>query len=281
MKFRTFTKIYYSHRIKKSSNLHFLYLILIIPIDYLINKLLYPSKKKLDQFSLENSDLFHKNLNDLFMFFNSDKGETFINQYVKPIKKKEKISGHNYHEYYESFFNKIKNQKLKILELGAFKGNAAAALYFYFRYATIYSGDIFPDLFLYESKRIKNFNIDTGSRKEIEEKILNHQDDFDIIIEDAGHYLKDQILSLFMIFPKLNNKGIFVIEELDFPDNRKDMNPHNERPSLREILHDILNNKNFNSPHISDSEKKYFLENFNSIKIYKGNFNEIAFITKK
>ena len=48
--------------------------------------------------------------------------------------------------------------------------------------------------------------------------------------------LKDQIISLFMLFKKLNRGGLFIIEELDFPDTRKDMNLKNEKPTLREIL---------------------------------------------
>ena len=68
--------------------------------------------------------------------------------------------------------------------------------------------------------------------KNIIDKFSNN---FDIIIEDAGHSLKDQIISLFMLFKKLNSGGLFIIEELDFPDTRRDMN-NNEKPTLREIL---------------------------------------------
>ena len=44
------------------------------------------------------------------------------------------------------------------------------------------------------------------------------------------------IASLFMLFKKLNSGGLFIIEELDFPDTRGDMNLKNEKPTLREIL---------------------------------------------
>ncbi len=136
-------------------------------------------------------------------------------------------------------------------------------------------------MFTYNSKRIKNFFIDTSSEIEIKEKILDKEANFDFIIEDAGHYLKDQIISLFILFRKLKPKGIFVIEELDFPDLRNDMNIENEKPTLREILHLIKNKDDFNSIYISDDDKKYFIANFKEINIFKGKFNEIAFILKK
>ena len=59
------------------------------------------------------------------------------------------------------------------------------------------------------------------------------------------------------------------------------MNPGKEHPTLREILMLIQNKKDFNSELISTEQKEYFLKNLSSIEIFKGNFNEIAFIKKK
>ena len=43
----------------------------------------------------------------------------------------------------------------------------------------------------------------------------------------------------------------------------------------------IKNNISFDSKYISPEDKKYFLDNFSSIEIFIGNFNEIAIIKKK
>ncbi len=282
MKFKTFIKIYYSHRLAKANFFKKTYINLVLPFTYLLNKFYYPKTKNLDLFALKHEHLFLKDLNFLFQFFNSDKGNFYINQYQKPAKKDKKlISGHAYHAFYEKFFQKEKTKTLNILELGSFRGNAAAALFFYFKNAYINSGDIFPDLFTYKSKRINNFFIDTSSELELQNKIVNKDQYFDFIIEDAGHYLKDQIISLFILFRMLKPEGVFIIEELDFPDIRNDMNIDNEKPTLREILYLIKKNKNFYSKYISDNDKKYFIDNFKEISIFKGKFNEIAFIKKK
>ena len=165
--------------------------------------------------------------------------------------------------------------------MGSFYGNAAAAFYFYFDEAYIYSGDIYPDLFKYKSNRIKNFYVDSSSRNSLSKNLLSKKNNFDIIIEDASHMLKDQILSLFMLFPLLKSGGVFIVEELDFPETRDDMKINQTKPDLKQILKNILNNLDFNSIYINEEEKKYFLENFLSIEIKKGNFNEIAIIKKK
>ena len=93
--------------------------------------------------------------------------------------------------------------------------------------------------------------------------------------------LKDQIISLFYLFPKLSQGGYFIIEELDFPETREDMRVNQQFPDLKTILLNILNNQDFNSPYIDENSKNYLLDNLDNIKIYKGNINEMAIIKKK
>ena len=282
MNINSFYKIYYKHRIIKANFFLKLYLFAILPFRYLLNIPFIPPKVNLDSHSLKNQNLFEKNLNFLFEYFNSDKGDYFVDQYIQPIKKNEiKIQAHGYSEIYEKYFFKKKENNLNILELGSFYGNAAASFYYYFKNSKIYSGDIYPDLYRYSSTRIKNFYIDTSDEISIKKNILNNNLDFDIIIEDASHSLKDQIISLFLLFKKISPKGLFVCEELDFPETRRDMNLNNEFPDLKQILLNIKQKKDFNSKYINQKDKEYFLENFNNIEIYKGKNNEVAIIEKK
>ena len=97
MKIETFYKIYYEHRFKKSSIILKIYILIFFPINYLLNKFFLETKKDLDLFAKKNQNLFDKDLKFLFEYFNSDKGEKYINQYQKSIKfEKKKISGHKY-----------------------------------------------------------------------------------------------------------------------------------------------------------------------------------------
>ena len=282
MKFKTFYKIFYAHRVKKAKKLLKIYLLLILPFKYLLNLFFVQKKIDLDQLEKSNIDLLNKDLNYLFDYFNSDKGNLFENQYAHPSKrKKEKIQAHGYGNFYEKHFKKIKERNLNILEIGSFYGNASASLFFYFKNSFLYAADIFPDLFRYKSKRINNFFVDSSEELSIKKNIINTTIMFDIIIEDASHSLKDQIISLFLLFKKIKSGGLFIVEELDFPDTRKDMNLNNEKPTLREIFKKIKKNESFDSKYILPEDKKYFLKNYSDIEIFKGNFNEIAIIKKK
>ena len=281
MKLNTFYNIYYRHRIVKAKFILKIYIFLSLPFSYLINLIYIPKIINFDQI---NKDKFTEfNLDMLLEYFGSDKAKRVFNQYPKPAQRnKEKIVGHGYSEFYEKYFQKYIDVKCTILELGAFNGNALAAFYFYLKNSLIFSGDIFPDILRYKSERIKNFYIDSGSESSLKKNIVNSEIRYDIIIDDASHILKDQIITLFMCFKKLNSKGIFVIEELNFPDTREDMRLNFSKPTLRTILYDIKNKKNFSSKYIKEEDKNYFLKNFQSIEIYMGQKgNDIAFITKK
>ncbi len=284
MKLRTFYKIYYEHRLKKANHILKFYILIVLPIKYLINLIYLPKIINLDEFV----DRFGLNettdLGKLFDFFNSDKGNEFENQYNHPSKRtSSKIKGHGYSIFYQKYFENLKSNTLNILEIGSFHGNASAALFFYFKKSNFFAGDIYPDLFRYRSKRIKNFYVNSSEEDSIQKNIIDKfSDNFDIIIEDAGHSLKDQIISLFMLFEKLNSGGLFIVEELDFPDTRKDMNLENEKPTLREILFKFKKEKILlNSKYIKKNDRDNFLDSIQSIEIYKGNYNEIAILRKK
>ena len=284
MKLRTFYKIYYEHRFKKANHILKLYILTLIPIKYLINLIFLPRVINLDKFV----DRFGLNettdLGKLFDFFNSDKGNEFENQYNHPSKRtSSKIKGHGYSIFYQKYFENLKSNTLNILEIGSFHGNASAALFFYFKKSNFFAADIYPDLFRYRSKRIKNFYVNSSEEDSIQKNIIDKfSDNFDIIIEDAGHSLKDQIISLFMLFEKLNSGGLFIVEELDFPDTRKDMNLENEKPTLREILLKFKKEKTLlKSKYIEKEDGDNFLYTIDSIDIYKGNYNEIAILKKK
>ena len=282
MNLKTFYILFYKHRLEKANILRKIYIFLIIPIKFILNLFYLPSKKNLDSFSEENAYLFSKDLNFLFEYFNSDKGNYYINQYTHPSKKSnKKIAAHGYSKYYEEIFEPLKNLNMNILEIGSFYGNASAAFYFYFKNAKIFGADINPDMFIYSAKRIEKFYVNSSSLKSIRENIVKKNIKFKIIIEDASHMLKDQIISLFYLFPLIDSGGFFIIEELDFPETRDDMCVGQEFPDLKTILKDVVKKRDFNSIYIDNSAKQYFLKNFDSIKILKGNFNEIAIIKKK
>ena len=119
MRLKTFYKLFYRHRVVKANIFLKIYLILIIPFRYIANFIFFKKKINLDEYSKKKPNLYEKDLNYLFEYFNSDKGNKFYDQYVQPIKRNSKIKiyGHDYSKFYEDYFKIIKNKKLNILEI--------------------------------------------------------------------------------------------------------------------------------------------------------------------
>jgi len=282
MNINTFYNLFYRHRFEKASLIRKIYILLILPFKFLYNYFYIEEKKNLDNFSLKNLFLFSKDLNFLFEYFNSDKGEKYINQYTHPSKRDNiRIAAHGYSKFYEKVFLEFKDKKINVLEIGSFYGNASAAMFFYFRNANIFGADINPDMFNYNSKRMTSFFVNSSSTSSIQKNIIDKKIEYKIIIEDASHMLKDQIISLFYLFPILESGGYFIVEELDFPETREDMRIGQEFPDLKSILKNVLKKKDFNSKYIDQNLKNYFLDNVETIEIFRGNINEIAIIKKK
>ena len=270
--------------IEKKKYFSFLRKILNLFLKYFLNTLKKRfSKKFKDLDKLDNKILFEKNLNSLFIHFNTDKGKIF------KIKDDTVIDAHNYSLFYEKYLQKFKNKDLNFLEIGSHEGKGLASFYYYFPFAKFIGANINPFQMKFKSNRIEEVYIDVSS-----EKILNNfsnylDENLDIIIDDASHNLKDIIISFSVLFKKLNRGGTYVIEDLDQFKAFKELNPYGSKElTPMQILYKIKEKKNFKSSFIREEDKKYLFENIENINIEKGsmiindlNISDIAFIKKK
>ena len=260
--------------LKKLIGLPYKYLLDIIRIFFLIGK------KNLN--SREFNLLKKNSLDELFIFFNSDKGsKVIINNKV--------LKGHNYSPIYEKYFSKFNSSdEVKIIEIGSLKGASAAAFNKYFQNSTIYCLDVNPFQMKYFSNNIRRLYVNTRYRKTLNQvsNYLNHK--FDIIIDDASHNKRDQILTLNYFLPKLKSKGLYVIEDTCEYLRVPELNDDNLDYGINEFVHSIFDSGNHYSKYLNEFEKKNIKKMIGSFNIEKGNFilnneniPEIIFIEKK
>ena len=121
------------------------------------------------------------------------------------------------------------------------------------------------------------------SSKQVLKNLTNHLNQkFDLIIEDCSHKLIDQILCFSENFKNLKKGGIYIVEDLNFPEIHKMYNPTNEVVDLKTILKKISSGEEIISKFMKEKEIAYIKNNIENIKFYKGNDNsEIVFIKKK
>ena len=221
-------------------------------------------KKDLDTISIKKKELFNKDLSFLFKYFNSYK----------------LLEG--YTDFYHENLKELKDKTINILEIGTAKGDGIASLYFYFPYANLIGVDNNPFKTRYKSKRIRNMYVDISS-KQILKNLTNHLNQkFDLIIEDCSHKLIDQILCFSENFKNLKKGGIYIVEDLNFPEIHKMYNPTNEAVDLKTILKKINLGEEIFTKFMKENEIEYIQNNIENIKFYKGHDNsEIVFIKKK
>lgn len=113
--------------------------------------------------------------------------------------------------FYEQEFAKYKDKPVSLLEIGI---NAGGSLYLwgkYFTNGTILGIDI-KDNIRNAWKGLSNVNylIKDAYTQSVVDSLKN----FDIIIDDGPHSLESQIEAIKLYLPKLNEGGIFVIEDI-------------------------------------------------------------------
>ena len=220
-------------------------------------------------------------LGKLFETFNSDKGlilKTYDNKEIK---------SHNYAIFYEKYFKDLRNKKLRILEIGSHEGKGLAAFYYFFQNAFLIGANINPFQMKFYSKRIDEIYIDVSSKKILENFRNYFKEGFDIIIDDASHNLRDILITLPILFKKLNPGGFYVIEDIDQFKVFKNLNPTNEELTPLKILKHMHDKKEFQSDFISDEDIRYLKENISEYFFEKGemvlnehNISDIVFLRK-
>jgi cephalosporin hydroxylase len=121
---------------------------------------------------------------------------------------------HGYTVIYDNYFQAIKNQKLRVLEIGIggganikFGGNSLKVWAKYFKNSQILGIDIY-DKTLIDYRRIKTYQ---GNQSDA--IFLSQFTDLDIIIDDGSHINKDIIQSFEFLFSQLNSGGYYCIED--------------------------------------------------------------------
>lgn len=122
--------------------------------------------------------------------------------------------GHHYTKVYAEVFGPHREEPLKILEIGIFKGASVKMWEGFFPNAEMHFVDISDENIQYWSTRSSYHFLDQANPQDLQALIESIGGNFDIIIDDGGHTMKQQITSLNALFFALKPGGVYVIEDL-------------------------------------------------------------------
>lgn len=183
---------------------------------------------------------------------------------------------HGYVPIYEEEFKKMKHVN-HVLEIGVYEGSSLRYFKDTFKNAIIYGADI-NECKKYEEERIKIFQLNQEKRDELESFINNIDFEFDIIIDDGGHTMKQQQLTLGVLFKKLKSGGLYIVEDLHTSNRSPWMNDQDEISTL-DMLKNISEKNEIISNHMTDEEKSYLKNNIESVRIWSATDDYMQSVT--
>ncbi len=137
-----------------------------------------------------------------------------LQQYFKKNTKRLIHKYDHYFEIYERHFQKYRNKPVVILEIGIFQGGSLQMWKNYFgSKAMIYGIDINPKCKEFEEKNVKIF-IGSQSDRKFLRSIKQQIPKVDILIDDGGHFMKQQIVTFEEMYDHVKDDGIFLCEDL-------------------------------------------------------------------
>ena len=138
-------------------------------------------------------------LDTIFSKYDTDKNSTY----------------HNYSRQYQRLFDEIREKPIKYLEIGAYRGGSLHIMREVFKNATLLVGvDITPKSKIFEDKSNHIF-IEIGNATDpiFIQRLIGMYGRFDVILDDGSHINRDVIKSFELLFPLLNDNGIYVVED--------------------------------------------------------------------
>lgn len=121
---------------------------------------------------------------------------------------------HHYTKVYADYFSPMKNEPLVFLEMGIYKGNSVKLWENYFPQATLHFIDINPSYIEYQSTRSHYHFVDQSNWLALHAFAKEVGQEFDVILDDAGHSSVAQIGAFQTLFPYVKSGGLYIIEDL-------------------------------------------------------------------
>ncbi len=120
----------------------------------------------------------------------------------------------HYFDIYERHFSRFRNKEIIILEIGVFQGGSLQMWKNYFGEKTrIYGIDIDPRCKQIEEDNITIFIGSQSDRKFLRE-IKKQLPRVDILIDDGGHTMDQQIVTFEELFDLVKDDGVYLCEDL-------------------------------------------------------------------
>ncbi len=176
----------------------------------------------------------------------------------------------HYFDVYEKHFNKYREKEVVLLEVGVSHGGSLQMWKNYFgNKAKIYGIDIDPKCKEFEEENIKIL-IGSQSDKNFLKRVKELIPKVDILIDDGGHTMNQQIVTFEELFPHVLNNGIYLCEDVHTSYKLKFGGGYKRRGTFIEFSKNILDQ--LNAYHSEQRKFKFteYAESLYGVYFYDG-----------
>lgn len=193
---------------------------------------------------------------------------------------------HKYYKVYDLYLEKLKKNKLNVLEIGVADGSSIKAWSDYFINSKIIGIDIKKIDIVKKKLNKKNISIYQGSQsdKDFICTLTKKYKKFDIIIDDGSHFPEDVIKSFKILFHSLSLNGLYFVEDTQtsynhyFGGNPFDLKFSRTHANFFKSLTDSLNYQEIANPFYLQSGYDGYIKNisfFNNMIVVQKGLNNI------
>jgi hypothetical protein len=120
----------------------------------------------------------------------------------------------HYFEIYDRHFSKFRNKEINMLEIGVLHGGSLQMWKEYLGpKAKIFAIDINPECKKFEEENVKIF-IGSQSDRAFLQEVKRQMPPVDILLDDGGHTMEQQIVSYEELFDHITPNGVYACEDL-------------------------------------------------------------------
>jgi len=120
----------------------------------------------------------------------------------------------HYFDVYDTHFSRFRDKDIVILEIGIFKGGSLRMWKNYFgSKAKIYGLDIDPKCEQFKEENIEIL-IGSQSDRKFLQNVIKTIPKIDILIDDGGHEMKQQIISFEELYGHIKDDGVYLCEDV-------------------------------------------------------------------
>jgi SAM-dependent methyltransferase len=196
---------------------------------------------------------------------------------------------HGFIEIYDRLFESERDSMERFFEIGILNGVSHLMWREYFPNAEIFGIDIKDYSAQSEGSGIETFVADQANRNDLKAFIDKYGGNFDVILDDGGHAMDHQQVSLGYLFQHVKSGGIFIIEDVHtslpdmYPDPFFEVAEDEMNTTLLMIEYFIRTGK-IRSQYMTNKEIQYLEENIHSIELHhrvNSKHSILAIIRKK